>query len=121
VPADGYVDRVCGNVVFLGGPGGGASSTLSITVYGVSLAGDVKGDVYADVVVASAGNRRDGNVTIYMGGPMGLAPTPTASLEGYEDEGLGSCVASAGDVNGDRYGDVVVCPGSVVDSSSVFL
>ncbi len=59
--------------------------------------------------------------SIYLGGPTGLSATPAVSIEGYEDEGLGSCVASAGDVNGDGYGDVVVCPGSIVDSSSVFL
>jgi len=118
---DGYADRVCENVAFLGGPDGGTSTTLPVTVYAVSLAGDVNGDGYADIVVGSAGNRLDGNVSIYMGGPKGLDPTPTASLEGSDDEGLGACVASAGDVNGDGYGDVVVCPGNVVISSSVFL
>ena len=86
--------------------------------FGVSLAsaGDVNADGYSDIIVGApghdggggAGSER-GRAYLYLGGPGGPAPAATWFVSGDEDLArLGSSVASAGDVNGDGYSDVVV-------------
>src|SRR5689334_13429387 len=91
---------------FAGGASGGAAAA----------AGDVNGDGYADVVIGTpqwteAGLALAGKISVFHGGPSGLpasptyervAPTPTAGAE------FGFAVATAGDVNGDTYDDVIV-------------
>ncbi len=67
---------------------------------GVTDAGDVNGDGYDDVAVAS---QRDADY-IYYGSATGLARVP-AWVSG--DREGGSACESAGDINGDGYGDVV--------------
>ena len=46
---------------------------------------------------------------VFHGGPGGLAATPTTTLTsaGWRDK-FGSWVASAGDTNGDGFGDLIV-------------
>jgi hypothetical protein len=79
--------------------------------WSVASAGDVNGDGYGDVIVGTF-DSDDGNqerAFVYHGGPAGLAATPawTGSV-GQANVGFGTAVASAGDVNGDGFADVIV-------------
>jgi hypothetical protein len=51
-------------------------------------------------------------VSVYLGGATGIATTPTLTLTGPDTDaafnGFGGSVATAGDVNGDGYADLVV-------------
>jgi flavodoxin len=81
--------------------------------YAVAGAGDVNGDGYADVIVGapnySNGNNTEGMFRIYHGSATGLLTTPAVTIEGNQDFAqMGVSVASAGDVNGDGYSDVIV-------------
>ena len=78
----------------------------------VATAGDVNGDGYADVVIGAIGyNGTYGRTYVYLGGggALGLATTaPTTLTVDWWDGSQGSSVATAGDVNGDGYADVVI-------------
>ncbi len=79
----------------------------------VASAGDVNGDGYGDVVVGAplynAGQSDEGRAFVYLGSASGLSTSAVWTGESNQVEaGLGTSVASAGDVNGDGYGDVVV-------------
>jgi hypothetical protein len=123
VNGDGYADVVVGApndasaYVFLGGPNlasslsigngqtitGAAGSSFGFSVAGI---GDVNGDGLGDVVVGAPETASgQGAALIYLGSAAGL------SLFGAPITGtgeLGYSVASAGDVNGDGYNDVVI-------------
>lgn len=78
----------------------------------VASAGDVNGDGYADVIVGSLfydnGQSNEGAAFIYQGSAAGLSANPASTLEGNQVAAqLGNIVASAGDVNGDGYSDVI--------------
>ncbi|MDF1800854.1 MAG: integrin alpha [Planctomycetota bacterium] len=76
----------------------------------VASAGDVNGDFHSDVIVGAPGpNSFSGSAFVYHGSPLGLGPveawsTNSAQVLAY----FGSSVASAGDVDGDNYSDVIV-------------
>jgi hypothetical protein len=71
----------------------------------IAAAGDLNGDGFVDLAVASGCD--PGTVTIYNGGAAG--PTMGVTLlPGPVTAGFGTTMASAGDVNGDGYGDVIV-------------
>ncbi|MBK8553970.1 MAG: FG-GAP repeat protein [Ignavibacteria bacterium] len=80
----------------------------------VATAGDVNGDGYSDVIISSDqmisnGSQREGKVALYTGSASGLATQSGWSNEGGQDNAFyGQSVASAGDVNGDGYSDVIV-------------
>lgn len=78
----------------------------------VALAGDVNGDGFADVIVGAEGYPsadRKGKVYLYQGSASGLSSSPAFSATGENNiDWFGWSVASAGDVNGDGYGDVIV-------------
>jgi len=79
----------------------------------VATAGDVNGDGYSDVIVGAYtydnGQTDEGRAHVYLGSPSGLASTPAWTAQGDQDGAwFGYSVASAGDVNGDGYADVVV-------------
>jgi hypothetical protein len=85
------------------------------TPFGISVAtaGDVNGDGYSDVIAsapryASGGSGR-GRAWLYLGGPGGLETNWDWYGYGEQDYAIyGTSVASAGDVNGDGYDDLVV-------------
>ncbi|MBL7983291.1 MAG: FG-GAP repeat protein [Flavobacteriales bacterium] len=131
VNGDGYSDFMVGMRLF-GGAGaalgfhGGTynlANTPTLTRYsgqsgarsGTSVAntGDLNGDGYSDMAVgapdASNGQAGEGVVYVHYGGTNGLSATPSLTLEAnVAGARYGASVASAGDINGDGYADLVV-------------
>ncbi|MBI5515737.1 MAG: VCBS repeat-containing protein [Deltaproteobacteria bacterium] len=119
VNGDGYADVVVSAVgsdtayVYLGGAGGLGVTPRTLTgptsgsSFGnsVASAGDVNGDGYGDVVVSAVGS---GTAYVYLGGAGGLGATPRTLTGPTGTTYFGSNVASAGDVNGDGYADLVL-------------
>jgi hypothetical protein len=80
----------------------------------VAIAGDVDGDGYDDVLVGTGGAGLDsasrfGAAYLYLGSSTGLESTATwSAVGGANNDFFGGEVASAGDVNGDGYADLLV-------------
>lgn len=125
VGAPGYANGEAGEgVVFVYyGSANGLNTTSSVmlesnqgfSVFGsaVSTAGDVNGDGYSDIIVGNAngsnGEQQEGRVFIYHGSASGIATTPSVILEpNIALARMGASVASAGDINGDGYSDVII-------------
>jgi hypothetical protein len=81
--------------------------------HSLSTAGDVNGDGYADIIIGAymydEGQTNEGVAFIHHGSQNGVQAVPAITLEGNQTEAqFGWAVASAGDVNGDGYGDIIV-------------
>ncbi len=81
--------------------------------FSVSMAGDVNGDGYSDLIVGAPlydnGESDEGRAFVFHGSAGGLESSPAWSAESDQPGArLGSAVDGAGDVNGDGYSDVVV-------------
>jgi hypothetical protein len=78
----------------------------------VATAGDVNGDGYADVIVGAysndAGGTDAGRAYVYFGGPGADAVADLTLTGTAAGDYFGYSVATAGDVNGDGYADVIV-------------
>jgi hypothetical protein len=90
----------------------------------VASAGDVNGDGYSDVIVGAVGyddpDSDEGRVHVYHGGPTGLSVSPNWTAESDQASSyFGYSVASAGDVNGDGYSDVIVGAATYEDPTSI--
>ena len=88
------------------------SGTSSFQHFGIrtATAGDVDRDGRSDVLIASLNAGPAGEVAAYVfhGRAGGLAATPTTTLVGETlADDYSVSIGSAGDVNGDRYADVV--------------
>jgi hypothetical protein len=132
VNGDGYSDIIVGApgfassagkaFVYHGGPDGPEESASwtklsnkeqSYFGFSVASAGDVNGDGYADVIVGApmwdAGQPSEGRVFVYTGSINGLNSAPGWNKQSDQANAqFGFSVASAGDVNGDGYSDVIV-------------
>ncbi|MGG7661796.1 FG-GAP-like repeat-containing protein [Dyadobacter sp. BHUBP1] len=85
---------------------------LSQFGWSVASAGDVNGDGFGDVIISANsydnGQPVEGTAFVFHGSAQGLSTIPNATFEGNQQHaGLGS-VSSAGDVNGDGFGDVII-------------
>ncbi len=80
--------------------------------YSVASAGDVNGDGYGDVIVGaniySNGQINEGAAFVYLGNTTGISTTAAAVFETNQADATVTSVASAGDVNGDGYSDMIV-------------
>ncbi len=88
--------------------GGGEDVRLGERLAG---GGDVNGDGYDDVLVATSegGGAGEGEVHLYLGSAAGLGGVPDWTKYGeHPNDGLGYGLAMAGDVNGDGYDDVLI-------------
>jgi hypothetical protein len=75
----------------------------------IAGAGDVNGDGFDDLVVGSSNGFTNPAVRLYLGAAGGPATSPAWTITQADPyTALGNSVASAGDVNGDGYDDVVV-------------
>ena len=127
---DGFADVAIGSpavgsqsVSVFNGTSNGPGVTPDETLIGgalfgeaVASAGDVNGDGFVDLAVASGSG--PGSVTVYLGGPAGPGGTGTTLSPGDVTSGFGAAIASAGDVNGDGYADLLA---GGVEHAQVFL
>ncbi|MFA7379457.1 MAG: FG-GAP-like repeat-containing protein [Bacteroidia bacterium] len=134
VNGDGYGDIIAGAYAYSNGQlyeglayvhhgsSGGVNTSPATTLecnvasayfgYSVSSAGDVNGDGYSDVLVGAFsyanGQTGEGAVFIYHGSSSGISSTVAMIAESNTSSwNMGRSVASAGDVNGDGYSDVL--------------
>jgi hypothetical protein len=83
----------------------------------VSEAGDVNGDGYGDLAVGAVGSEPGGEVLVFHGSLYGPGDTPDWSYtQSTASAWFGSTIDSAGDLNGDGYGDLVAGAQSYQDS-----
>ena len=87
--------------------------TQGVDIWTLACAGDVDNDGYSDLVIGrpwySTVNNQVGRAYVYHGSPSGLEATPRRTLTGSRyDARFGCAVASAGNVNGDLYSDIVI-------------
>jgi hypothetical protein len=137
---DGFADVIVGAggaskaYLYMGSASGLASSVAVVltdpdgpgNAFGQSVAGagDVNGDGYSDVIVGAAGaGVGTGHAVLYLGSASGLRSTPALRLAGPDgpNDQFGISLASAGDVDRDGFGDVVIGAQTVQNSGRVYV
>ena len=134
VNADGYADIVvgaygealAGHAYIYYGSAAGITGAGRVTLTGdengcvfggsVATAGDVNGDGFADIIIGApshdytpAGFTDCGAAYVYLGGAGGISTSPSWSEVGpHSGDRFGSSVATAGDVDGDGFADIIV-------------
>jgi len=135
VNGDGFADVIAGAplyaggeaaegfaAVYFGGPSGpgptpdwAVESNLAGAQLGRSVAGagDLDGDGFGEVVVGvpgyGNGESQEGAAFVYLGSASGPSATPDWTAESDQaDAAMGNAVATAGDVNGDGYADLLI-------------
>jgi hypothetical protein len=87
------------------------ANALSGNNAAVACAGDINGDGYSDVAAGATGYDNgeldEGAVFVYFGSASGINITAAAILESNQAGANMGTVASAGDVNGDGYSDLI--------------
>src|SRR3989339_398687 len=79
----------------------------------VSTAGDVNGDTYDDVLIGanfySNGATKEGSAFVFYGSENGVSSSPDWQVESNQaNSQFANYLSTAGDVNGDGYGDVII-------------
>jgi hypothetical protein len=135
VNGDGFSDVIIGSQYYSNGQinegaafvylgtANGINSTFSTIIEGdqlfselgnaVSTAGDVNADGYSDIIIGAHyydnGEHVEGGALVFYGSSSGINSSFFDLLEANQaDAFFGQSVASAGDVNGDGFGDVIV-------------
>jgi len=149
VNGDGYADVIVGSPHYTNGQAGEGTAYLYLGSDGglaadpdnqdegnmveawfgqsVAMAGDVNGDGYADVVVGAPlytnDQTEEGRAFLWYGSPSGISATRDWWAEGNATQAwYGNSVATAGDVNGDGYSDLIVgAPGEASQAGSAFV
>ena len=114
IPAAGKVYVLPGSVTGINGTPlttfGGAVDSMALGTT-VSLAGDVNGDGYADILLGSpgfnGGGARRGVLSVYPGSSTGVGVTTLLVVVGLVDNERMGSATTAGDVDGDGYADII--------------
>jgi hypothetical protein len=102
--------------LYFGGPGADSNPDLFFTDgvameglgFSAANAGDVNGDGYADIILGAPLNGLPGRALVYFGGALPNSIPDLALAPATGSAAFGVSVASAGDVNGDGFGDLIV-------------
>jgi hypothetical protein len=134
VNSDGYADVIVGAPGYDNGQANegrafvyhGSASGLSLTAdwtaesdqasasFGIAIGalGDVNGDSYSDVIIGASGysngQAAEGRAFVYHGSPSGPSPAADWTAESDQTQAFFNRAATAGDVNGDGYADVII-------------
>lgn len=109
-----------------------AEGNQTYAYYGksVSIAGDVNGDGYSDVIIGAYlydnGQTDEGIAFVYYGSSSGLPITANWTAESNQAGAwFGNSVSATGDINGDGLGDVVIganfYDGEVMNCGAIFV
>lgn len=78
----------------------------------VAGAGDLNADGFSDVLVGAPfydqGESDEGAAFVYLGSVQGISLVPTIIQGNQADAQLGTSLASAGDLNGDSFSDIII-------------
>ncbi len=88
----------------------------------VAGAGDVNGDGYDDVIIGANSPLPDigGKAYLFLGSADGLPAEAVWTAVGEQlEDGFGTAVAGAGDVNGDGYDDIILGAPNYVDDTAL--